>query len=217
MNTLLKWAQSAQVLLDKTRKVDFLAPLALRIYLAPVFWVSANNKWNPFDQESSLTPIIQWFGNSDWGLGLPFPALMATLAWSAEYFGAILLFFGIAVRWISIPLMATMLVAAVTVHWHNGWQAVHDKMSPWVSENAGEALQRLSRAKSILNEYGNYEWLTEHGNFIVSNNGIEWSATYFIMLLVLFFIGGGRWISIDYWLKKHFTNTRYAGTHIIDR
>ena len=36
------------------------------------------------------------------------------------------------------------------------------------------------------------------------NNGIEFAATYFVMLLVLFFIGAGRYASIDYWLRKRF-------------
>jgi uncharacterized membrane protein YphA (DoxX/SURF4 family) len=203
MQKLISAAAKAQTMLDKTRSADFLAPLLLRAYLVPVFWVAANNKWNPFDPDSSLDSIIQWFGNPDWGLGLPFPAVMAYLAWGAEYFGAILLLFGLATRWISIPMMFTMIVAAVSVHWKNGWQAVHDLMSPWASANAAQALERLDRAKSILREHGNYEWLTEHGNFVVSNNGIEWAATYFLMLLVLFFIGGGRYVSVDYWLGRY--------------
>lgn len=203
MQKLITAAAKAQAMLDKTRSADFLAPLLLRAYLVPVFWVAANNKWNPFDPDSSLDSVIQWFGNPDWGLGLPFPAVMAYLAWGAEYFGAILLLFGLATRWISIPMMFTMIVAAVSVHWKNGWQAVHDLMSPWASANAAEALERLDRAKEILREHGNYEWLTEHGNFVVSNNGIEWAATYFVMLLVLFFIGGGRYVSVDYWLGRY--------------
>lgn len=197
-------AAMAQTIMDKTQSADFLAPLLLRLYLVPVFWVAANNKWNPFDSNSSLDSVIQWFGNTDWGLGLPFPALMAHLAWGAEYFGAILLLLGLATRWAAIPLMFTMIVAATTVHWKNGWQAVHDLMSPWASENASEALERLARAKDILREHGNYQWLTEHGNFVVSNSGIEWAATYFIMLLTLFFIGGGRYVSADYWISRFF-------------
>jgi putative oxidoreductase len=182
--------------------VDFLGPLALRLYLVPVFWIAANNKWNPFNSESSLDSTIAWFGNPDWGLGLPAPALMGYLAWGAEYFGAILLLVGLAVRWITIPMMFTMIVAATSVHMKNGWQAVHDLASPWASADAGGAIERLDRGKDILREHGNYDWLTEHGNFIVSNNGIEWSATYFIMLLALFFLGGGRYVSLDYWLGK---------------
>lgn len=204
MRKIIDWANNAQNLLDKTRRVDFLAPLALRLYLAPVFWTTGNNKWNPLDPDSSLQPVIDWFGNPDWGLGLPMPALMAYLAWGAEYFGAILLFFGIATRWISVPLMITMVVAAVTVHWENGWQVIHDPQSPWPSGNIDEATNRLEAARGILREHGDYPWLTEHGELVMLNNGIEWAATYFILLLVLFFIGGGRWVSGDFWLARYF-------------
>ena len=201
MSTVICIANKAQELFDKVRtSIDFIGPLLLRIYIVPVFWIASNNKWNPFDGDSSLDSVIQWFGN----LGLPFPALMAYLAWGTEYFGAILLALGLATRWISIPLMATMIVAAVTVHWGNGWQAVHDLASPYASANAGEAIERLSHAKDILKEHGNYDWLTEHGNFIISNNGREWAATYFIILLALFVTGGGKFVSVDYWIAKKF-------------
>ena len=205
MSTVICIANKAQELFDKVRtSIDFIGPLLLRIYIVPVFWIVSNNKWNPFDGDSSLDSVIQWFGNPEWGLGLPFPALMAYLAWGIEYFGAILLALGLATRWISIPLMATMIVAAVTVHWGNGWQAVHDLASPYASANAGEAIERLSHAKDILKEHGNYDWLTEHGNFIISNNGIEWAATYFIILFALFVTGGGKFVSVDYWIAKKF-------------
>jgi len=200
MSTVINGAQE---LFDKVRtSIDFIGPLLLRIYIVPVFWVASNNKWNPFDSDSSLESVIQWFGNTEWGLGLPFPTLMAYMAWGTEYFGAILLALGLATRWISIPLMFTMIVAAVTVHWQNGWQAVHDLSSPYASANAGEAIERLSHAKDILKEHGNYDWLTEYGNLIASNNGIEWAATYFLILLALFIIGGGKFVSVDYWLAK---------------
>ncbi len=196
---LMEWAQG---ILDKIREsVDFIGPLLLRIYLVPVFWVAANNKWNPFDSDSSLEGTIAWFEHS---LELPFPVLNAYMAWSAEYFGAILLALGLATRWISIPLMFTMIVAVVTVHLENGWQALHDPMSAFAAENAVEAIDRLDRAKSILKEHGNYDWLTEHGSIVSLNNGIEFAATYFIMLLALFFLGGGKYISLDYWIAKKY-------------
>lgn len=129
------------------------------------------------------------------------------MAWGAEYFGAILLALGLGTRWVSVPLMFTMIVAMATVHWQNGWQAVHDLKSPFASEHAGEALERLSRAKGILEEHGNINWLTEHGSFLVSNNGIEWAATYLVMLLALFFLGGGKFVSVDYWIEKKFRSS----------
>ncbi len=205
MNALITLANTGQDLLDKIRtSTDMLASLLLRAYLVPVFWLAANNKWNPFDNDSSLDPIIEWFGNPDWGLGLPLPALNAYMAWGAEYFGAIALALGLGVRWVSAPLMVTMIVAMVTVHWQNGWQAVHDLKSPFASENAADALDRLARARSLLEEHGNHSWLTEHGSFLVSNNGIEWAATYFVMLMALFFLGGGKYISLDYWIARKF-------------
>lgn len=60
--------------LDVTRRADFLAPLALRLYLAPVFWMAGSQKL------ADMPATIEWFGNPDWGLGLPFPELLAWLA-----------------------------------------------------------------------------------------------------------------------------------------
>lgn len=44
--------------------------------------------------------------------------------------------------------------------------------------------------------------LYEKGKPVILNNGIEFSAIYFVMLLSLFFTGGGRFVSLDYWLTK---------------
>ncbi|MEM7278506.1 MAG: DoxX family protein [Pseudomonadota bacterium] len=184
-----------QDLLDTTKSIDFLGPLALRAYLAPVFWVAGTNKLNNFDS------IVAWFEH---GLGLPAPELMAALATWTEVGGAVLLVLGLATRWICIPLMVTMLVAAFSVHWKNGWQAVSDLASPWANANAEGAADRLAKAKDLLRENGNYEWLTETGNFVVSNNGIEWAITYFVMLLALFFLGAGKYLSVDHWIFRAF-------------
>ena len=65
------------------------------------------------------------------------------------------------------------------------------------------AIDRLDRAKDILREHGNYSWLTENGSFVILNNGIEFAATYFIMLFALLVIGGGKFVSLDYWIAKY--------------
>lgn len=182
-----------QDLLDATRKADFLGPLALRLYLVPVFWVAGTNKLAGEDTPSIVDPnVINWFGNPDWGLGLPFPALMAFLAVGTEIFGAISLLLGLGTRWMAIPLMVTMAVAALKVHWENGWQAVADPMSPFPPGNIEGVTDRLDMARRLLREHGNYDWLTETGNFVVSNNGVEWAVTYFVMILALFFSGAGK-------------------------
>ena len=174
---------------------DFLAPLALRLYLVPVFWMAGSNKLQ------SMESTIAWFGNPDWGLGLPLPALLAWLATLTEAIGAVLLLIGLGVRWISLPLMITMLVAAFAVHWQNGWLAIAEKTGVFATERTVEATERLDRAKDILQEHGNYGWLTEHGNFVVLNNGIEFAATYFVMLLALLYLGAGK-AGVDYWLNR---------------
>jgi len=199
ITNLAIWAQG---ILDKFRALDFLGPLALRLYLAPIFWMAGTKKLA--DMEST----IAWFGNPEWGLGLPFPALMAWMAALTETGGAILLLLGLGVRWISVPLMVTMIVAAVTVHLQNGWLAIAEGSGFFASDRTAGAVERLSQAKDILREHGNYQWLTENGNFVVLNNGIEFAATYFIMLLVLFFIGAGKYFSLDYYIKNWFDGKR---------
>ena len=206
---MIKLANWAVRLLDRCRALDFLAPLALRLYLVPVFWMAGVNKlhWNGEWSDFSLGDlypnegIIQWFGNKDWGLGLPAPELLAVLATYTEFFGAIALAIGLAVRLVSIPLMITMLVAIFTVHWDQGWAAIASAASQ------PAAAERLDRAKDILREHGNYDWLTSEGSLVVLNNGIEFGVTYFVMLLALFFIGAGRYLSVDYWLRRRFGET----------
>jgi len=184
-------------LLNKTRVADFLAPLALRLYLAPIFWMAGTSKFGAFEDTAA------WFGNKEWGLGLPFPEVMTFLAASTETVGAIMLLVGLGVRYISIPLMFTMLIAIFSVHWQNGWQAIADtKFCLFNCGDASAAAERLSVAKDVLQEHANYEYLTEQGSFVVLNNGVEFGVTYFIMLLTLFFIGSGKFVSADYWIGK---------------
>ena len=120
---------------------------------------------------------------------MPLPGLMAFLAVASELAGSVMLLFGFGVRWIAIPLMVTMVVAAVTVHLQNGWLAIAEGSGLFASERTKGAVERLDKAKDILHEHGNYEWLTQNASFVVLNNGIEFLSTYLIMLLVLFFVG----------------------------
>lgn len=174
------------------------APLLLRIYLVPIFWMAGMSKLNSFDD------TVAWFGNSEWGLGLPFPWLMAFLATATELAGAVLLALGLFTRLISIPLAVTMLVAIFSVHWGNGWQAIADPHAPFANEQVLASADKLDRARELLKEHGNYEWLTSSGKFVILNNGIEFATTYLIMLLSLIAMGSGHYISLDYWLHKKF-------------
>ena len=173
----------------RLKYLDGLAPLALRLYLVPIFWMAGTQKIAGMDN------TIEWFANPDWGLGLPYPGLLAYLAAYTEAIGALLLLIGLATRWVSIPLIVTMLVAIFAVHWPNGWAAIADSGS-------ADIAVRLGAARGILDEHGNYTWLTEKGNFVVLNNGIEFGVTYLLMLFSLLFTGGGRFTSVDYYLSR---------------
>ena len=211
--------------LNKLPYFDGIPALLLRLYLAPIFIMAGFSKTQLLNEEVSgiasfmADPnIIAWFGNSDWGLGLPFPAFLANLVILVEFFGGWLLLIGALTRLISIPLMFTMIVAATTVHAPNGWFAITPtnpdlsaaKMMTWIGidqaeaslENSRQTSDRLGKMREILENNGNTDWLYEKGNIVVLNNGIEFSATYFIMLLALFFIGAGRYTSFDYYVAR---------------
>jgi putative oxidoreductase len=191
-------AVRAQSLLDRLAVLDFMPSLLLRVYLAPIFWMAGMQKAAHFPE------TVEWFGNPEWGLGLPLPALMAFLATAAELGGAVSLVLGLAVRWMCIPMMATMLVAAFTVHWQNGWLAIAEGAGLFASARTMEAQARLEQAKQILMEHGDWDHLTEFGSFVILNNGVEFAVTYFIMLLALAFLGAGRYVSLDDWLRRRF-------------
>jgi putative oxidoreductase len=131
---------------------------------------------------------------------------LAFLATWTEIIGALSLLFGVALRWFAAPLMFTMVIAITSVHAQFGWQAIADPHGPFSNERVEESAGKLSKAKSILRDNGNYTWLTSSGNFVVLNNGIEFAATYLIMLLALFFTGAGRYLSVDYWFRKWLTH-----------
>ncbi|MFT5064295.1 MAG: putative oxidoreductase, partial [Gammaproteobacteria bacterium] len=65
----------AQDFIESFKAIDFLAPLAIRLYLVPIFWMAGSSKidWSTMMPKDS---VVQWFGGS---LGLPFPEIMAIL------------------------------------------------------------------------------------------------------------------------------------------
>lgn len=203
---------------QKLHSLDFVPLLLLRLYLAPIFIIAGANKLNAFDSTA------EWLGNSDWGLGLPMPALMTALVIFAELVGGFALLFGLLTRFFAFLLALTMAVAAWTVHAKNGWFAIApteaatsvaafwDKLGFGAAtqslQNSDEVALRLEKAREILQEHGNYDWLTEMGNFAILNNGIEFAATYFVMLLVLLVYGAGRYVGVDYWLFSRLIKRR---------
>lgn len=223
MNKIFSFYQCA---VKKLSCFNGVPALLIRLFLAPVFIMAGYSKLQLSDDSVTglasflANPnIVEWFGNPEWGLGLPLPGILANLAAWTEFFGGWLLLIGLATRLLAIPLMITMLVAAVTVHAENGWFAITPtnpdtsaaKVFHWLgSDAAGDSLEnsvqagiRLERMRDILAANGNTNWLYEHGTIVVLNNGIEFAATYFIMLLALFFIGAGRYTSVDHYFYQY--------------
>lgn len=187
---------------DALRPLDGVPPLLLRLILAPVMLEAGWKKLASFEN------TVRWFEH---GLGLPAPELMAALAAGAEFFGGAALLLGLATRLVAVPLMITMIVAAVTVHWQNGWLVLSDASSWLANERILEAAPRKARIISLLREHGDYGWLTGRGAVTILNNGIEFAAMYFVMLLSLFFTGGGRFTSVDHWLGRWLRRSGSSG------
>ena len=202
---------------------DFLAPLLMRLILAPVLIVAGFNKLQLADSHASLwqrflasPETVEWFGDSQWGLGLPIPDVLAFLAGWTEFLGGWFLLVGFLTRLTTLPLMVIMLVAIFSVHWENGWFAIAPSSAnasaalawswlgiPGAQEslaNSAEVAERLGRIKSIVAEHGFPDYLYEKGSIVVLNNGIEFAAMYFVMLLSLLRSGAGKYLSLDFWL-----------------
>lgn len=174
----------------KLTHISFISPFILRLYLSPIFWMAGTQKL------SHMESTIHWFGNAEWGLGLPFPTFLAYLAAYTEIIGAVCLLLGMATRLICVPLIITMLVAILSVHIDNGWLAI--------SASSSEASIRLTGFLNWLQTHypARHEYITELAQPVMLNNGVEFAVTYLIMLISLLFSGSGRFLSVDYWALK---------------
>ena len=105
--------QRYKTLIAKLNNLEDLTLLFIRLILAYGFYTPAMLKWQ------DIGSIAEWFK----GLGIPFPELNAYLSTSTEIAGVVLLLLGLLTRFISIPLIFVMMVAIVTVHVGNGFEA----------------------------------------------------------------------------------------------
>lgn len=168
------------------RAFDFIPPLAIRLLMAPIFWVSGSQRLGLF-----TTDQVVWFNPLTWvnfevvkassaqfsneiisGLG----AETLTLGiGTIEVLGAVLLIFGFAVRWIVPFLIAVVLY-----------------------------LGYLNLAGQPLAEQFQ-KFVMEHGFITMEHSQFEVYITYLILLLTLFFMGAGRWFSLDWMVYRRFT------------
>ena len=103
---------------------------------------------------------------------VPLPELMAWVIPGLEVIGAVLLIIGFAVRWVSIPLL--LLVTGTL-------------MMAFVGKDIPELME---------------SFFMNHGYTEPSTSGVTQIITYLIMFLTLFFMGAGRYFSIDWVLHR---------------
>lgn len=171
---------------------DFVVLLGIRLYMLPVVFTGARSKVLGF------SGTVEWFSTptAEGGLGLPLPVVMAFLVTAVEVLGTIALALGLCLRFMTVPLMAVMSGASIMVHWPHGWLVVANKHM--------ESAQRLDGFMEWLGENFpiRFNYITELGDPVILNNGMEFAVTYFLMLLVLLMYGAGRYVSADYWIRK---------------
>lgn len=100
-------------IVDSLTSLKSLPLLFMRLILAVGFYGPAKMKMG------NIQGIIDWFET----INIPMPALNAYMATGTEALGVVLLVLGLGTRIISIPLIITMIVAIVTVHLGNGFEA----------------------------------------------------------------------------------------------
>ena len=102
---------------------DFLILLSIRLYLAFVFWFAGYGKivWKNGSPNIDRFADFLGPGGQD-NLNFILPYFFGWLAIFAEAGGAIFLLVGLFSRWVALPLIFTMMVAAY-YHWPNGWNA----------------------------------------------------------------------------------------------
>lgn len=161
--------------------LDFLPPVLLRLFLAPMLWVSGSKKLGLFMEGDTIwyNPVT-WFDSAVAAKSvealsstpLPMPALMNSVIGGIEVAAAILFLIGLAVRWISLPLLAIMVFTILLA--------------------LGE--------QNVFTAGGNM--LMTHGYANVTEDRLTIGVMYFIMLLSLFFMGAGRFFSADWVLHR---------------
>ena len=167
------------------RGLDFLPPLLLRLFLAPLLYVSGSQKLGMFTGEYSKWNPLSWFNidnpiHQATAAGLakvPFigdsiASLLTTSIGWLEIIGALFLLIGFAVRWISLPLLALVALTAI------------------VALNGQDIVATFK------------EMLMTHGYTDMSSSTFSKAVVYFLMLLTLFFMGAGRFFSVDWFLHR---------------
>ena len=170
------------------RGLDFLPPLLFRFFLAPIFWVEGSRRlglftgsdviwYNPLTwiDKAGYQAGVETLTNAQGVLPIPLPGLMNGVIGGVEVAAALLLIIGFAVRWISLPLLGVVLLMGLAAF----------------------------KMPGTLMETGKELFMT-HGYQTPLNSGIEAAIILFLMVLALFFMGAGRFFSVDWLIHNSF-------------
>ncbi len=171
--------------LEWMRVFDFIAPLVIRLFLAPMFWISGVKHLGLFSSPDFVVYNPMTWGNAEAfqqsvagmsntlfsGMGAE---TLVILLGSIEIAAAILLVLGFAVRWVTLALMFVVVVLGLMAMGDAGFL---------------NTMQQL---------------VMSHGYTDMTNNLTEVYLVYFILLLALFFMGAGRWFSLDWYIFRSF-------------
>jgi uncharacterized membrane protein YphA (DoxX/SURF4 family) len=171
--------------LEWMRVFDFLAPLAIRLFLAPMFWISGVKRlglfsssdfviYNPLtwlNAEAFQQSVASMSNTLFSGMGAE---TLVILLGCIEITAAVLLVLGFAVRWVTLALMFVVVVLGLIA--------------------MGDAGFLTSMEQLIMS----------HGYTNMTNNLVEVYLVYFVLLLALFFMGAGRWVSMDWYIYRGF-------------
>ncbi|MFT4938346.1 MAG: hypothetical protein ACI88A_001372 [Paraglaciecola sp.] len=84
--------------------------------------------------------------------------------------------------------MFTMIIAATTVHWQFGWQAITDPGAPFATERVMDAADKLAYVKEIVQQNADYDFFTSSGNLVMLNNGVEFAPRILLCFLRYFLL-----------------------------
>lgn len=169
------WLGSLHQGIDKQKWLQSLILLGIRCYLLPVFLFPGWQQFNNFEE------TVVYFGDI---MHLPYPYYVVIAIIGIQLLGSISLGLGFLTRWSAFLLVIVVLITVFMLQIDQGWYYIVEYNSV------------IDQIINLVQQHGNYDQITQQGDIVLLNNGVEISVAYLLMLLVLFVFGGGK-LSMD--------------------